>query len=1010
MATEDIKLQEDIKAKIWAIFKAGDPRLAKVKIDSFRQGLVDPSTPSFQKYYSRWAPQKTALMVDMIDAMESKGYGPANVGSDLSGKFFSDLENAMTTKRPAPPAESTAQLKPRKSLTVSYRNQLKESLVEQSRLRETPIFARLGFGNLLIEESDVRSQLEDTLKPLVQQRVVDILSGSDEGKKFTNHWERYLTAAPKIEETRAKEILEADDFWLSSLERVPDFQGVVNDFILSRLFLDIYGEVEQLNAERELLRHWESKRPTQAAFAREVATEQLKFQHKGASPASQELIKQAYMAGFRQLDAHFCGRQTFKNDLISYRRLDFELPDLSPDIRQRFERMNYIQLGAVESVEYGTRPENQTMLEQAMFECKHPGNKSERKYNYQNFVVQYAQSISPILTMPSLKLTQKGLKGAEFISELVELARQEKIILPHTEENVIPQPPTGYLSFAPREWMTGNRVAPQTLEFLGIPAYVHPNLRMGLEKIRRELPTFAQGVDSSEHSRNYCTRQSILEPLQAQMIRGTLLELFQTQRPEEFKRCTDSHSDPLQREEALLDGALKYAGQNQQDALNWVAQHYDLKEKKEVRRRVQLPGEADWFGHKDWFLLSDHIKDMTKDGLSERIIKMSGAYSVTDEDQKSKIFARLGRSEGKSQEYLGRLLVFPNPLIYFEQHSKTDLAKPKYKAPDESCNPPMVIPAQAMPVEYNREYLTKLNGKDKFQERTQGLARMREYQKDLDQQNYTEVLVKNGFAPDRGAQVAARVFQASTASRLYHAMEDENAHVEITEGQKKAYKMFQSYKELIEGEDKDFLSRLSPGISDETLDQAISGRQSRPNKLFVCSPGVWMPVKTWKKFSPDEKKEFLDATGVEDAHGTMSPANKKTKYAMMPSWLKILPLEGRQVCITYDQDAAQNASVTQSVSAMAQGIIDCFPNAKIFYRLIEPRHNVVAKGADDFLVAHGNRPFWDDLRVEEVAANISMQELQSEPRQSYIQYLIDKQKKALEQEQAQAFTQESPGE
>jgi hypothetical protein len=1002
MPSDEIKTKEDVKARVISIFKQGNQRLSQLKADSFRQGLVNPSDPAFQKYYSRWSPQKTALMVSMLDAMLTQGYQYGQVAPEQLGEFTSRLEASLASQSqphaPQPEAGQTANLRPKRSLTVSYRNQLRENLIGQSRLREAPTFAKLGFGNLLFEDTDLRAQIESELAPLVEKRVVDILSGNDEPKKFTNYWERYLVDPPTPEENQARVHLEADDFWLASLEAVPDFRNIVDDYILSRLFLDLYGEVGRLDSERRLLQHWELKRPSQAAFAREVAAEQIKFQHRGVSKTSEELLRTAYMAGFRQLDAHFCGQQTFKNGLVSYKKLDFELPDVGRDLRSRFEKLNYIQLGEVESAEYGTRLENQALLEQVMFECKHPGAKSERKFNYQNFVIQYAQTLAPILAMPSFKQAQKGLKGPELISPLIDLARQERILMPHKEENIIPQPPTGYLCFAPKEWMTGHRVAPQTLEFLGIPAYIHPNLRVALEQIRRELPDFARAVSQSEHSKEYCTRQALLGPLQAQMVRETLLELYQTQKPGEYEQVGKVHVDPIRQQEARLDGALKYIGQNQQEALNWVAKHYDLKGKKEVRRKVQLAPEGNWFGHDDWFLLSDHLKDLTKDGLSERIIKMSGAYSVTDEKVKSDIISRYGRSDRKEKEYLGRLLVFPNPLIYFEQHSKTDLTKPKYVAPDESCNPPMLIPVQAMPVDHNREYLTRINGEEKFAQRASGLDRLRAFQEKFDLEDYTKTLTDNGFDQARAGEVARQVYKSSTASRLYHAMEDGQAHVEITEGQKKAYKMFQSYKELIESEDREFLSRLSPGISNETLQQAIEGRTTRPNKLFVCSPGVWLPVKSWKKFTPEEKKEFLNTMEAQDANGSMSPINKKTKYAMIPSWLKLLPLQGRQVCITYDQDAAQNPNVTQSVSAMAQGIIDCFPDAKIFYRLIEPRNNVAAKGADDFLVVHGNRPFWDELKVEEVAANVSQQELTREPRESYIQYLIDLQKKRRETE------------
>ena len=55
--------------------------------------------------------------------------------------------------------------------------------------------------------------------------------------------------------------------------------------------------------------------------------------------------------------------------------------------------------------------------------------------------------------------------------------------------------------------------------------------------------------------------------------------------------------------------------------------------------------------------------------------------------------------------------------------------------------------------------------------------------------------------------------------------------------------MYQSYKALIESEEEAFVKKLSTSIPDQQILDIISIKAQRPNKLFVCSTGVWLPVK-----------------------------------------------------------------------------------------------------------------------------------------------------------------------
>ena len=394
-------------------------------------------------------------------------------------------------------------------------------------------------------------------------------------------------------------------------------------------------------------------------------------------------------------------------------------------------------------------------------------------------------------------------------------------------------------------------------------------------------------------------------------------------------------------------------------------------------RPIHIESNRDWFKHHSWVLAPDHIRNLMQDGLSERTIKMSGAYTVFDEFEKSNIISRYGRSPRKSREYLGRLLVFPNPLIWFEQHSRTDIDKPKYIAPDNSCSPPMPIPVQACVTPYNQKYLEELNGKEEFQIRVDRLSAAKEAEKRIDIEGYSEILEKAGFDKARAALIAEQVFTASTSSRLYNAMADTQAEIEITEGQKKAYKMFQSYKELLAVQDVNFLKGLDPSMPNDAIAAKIQGAglASKPNKLFLCSPGVWQPIKAWKNIHREEKLQILEAVGTTGASAGKSPLNPNNKYCMIPSWMFMIDWTSRKVIITYDQDAGQNINVAHSITSLAQSITDVAPNAEIYYRLIEEINGKKAKGADDFLVAHGNSVFWEQLKLVSITPNVSWKEI-----------------------------------
>lgn len=401
--------------------------------------------------------------------------------------------------------------------------------------------------------------------------------------------------------------------------------------------------------------------------------------------------------------------------------------------------------------------------------------------------------------------------------------------------------------------------------------------------------------------------------------------------------------------------------------------------------------KRDWFDHRNWVLDPDHVRNMMRDGMSERTIKMSGAYTVKDEQEKMEITSRYGRSRRRNREFLGRLLVFPNPLIFCEQHSRTDVDKPKYIAPEDSCSPPMVIPVQGAFTKHNQRFLRAQNG-DYYETRLTRLEVAKAAERDLDINGYANFLSELGFAAGPAREAAEIVFANSTMSHLYEAMEDNSADIEITEGQKKAYKMFQSYKEVLEADDKEFMRLLKQDMSSDEIRNLATSRRQRPNKLFICSPGVWQPVKAWKNMTGAEKLDVMELAsqrGNAQPPAGKPPFNPTNKYCMVPSWLNMVDWRNRKIIITYDLDAARNINVAHSVTCLAQAFMDANPGASFHYRIITPVKGKICKGADEFIVGNGNLAFWDGLEVRKVAANVSWKELSSQDG-NFIEYLAKK--------------------
>ena len=1021
---DEMKYKSEIIEKLLPIFTgAYKEAFAKKVINTFEQGLINPDFAEYKRFYSKWPKEKTQLLIDTIRFIESQGYTPGEKAdtrevSNLAASFIDGSIN-----KPTPP--QIKEFKVKGPITAGTKNTIITKLstnVKQYLSRCSSNEAMLGFGNLTAREDASANLLSQAAQQYTRAEVMNLIAGEAKfTDKQTNLWQAYLPDMPKTL-LGAFQVATASPFWLGSILNLPEVEEAIKTKTLLLPFAAVKAEAATIKHEEQLIAQWEKQRPQIFAFANAATTDYIRFNYRGIKET--EALRGVWvsrMAGFRMLDAHITGVQQLEEQQtsgipITYRKLQFELGELPDHLKAEMERISFIKLGKVISAEYGLKKENQRILERAIFECKHPVNDPDRKFNYDHFVGQYSKHITPILFLTPLKVKQKGMGSIEFIHQLYNLA----ITTPDIPKDVLQQSPllasdlpVDLQAVIPQDALSQIRVSPQQLSFLGLYTYLHQNQQTALALVKENLPEFVQAIEANKDElKKNLVHEQILAPVLARDLQREVCHAFKavdghaaqliTQLQEKYK--AHPTADILARAE-LFEAALKCLsdskGKNQENALKFLSEQYQVSEKARKITVVTTPEAVNWNNHAKgetvggipvgWVILEEHMKDMQKDGLTPRTIKMAGVRSVVDESERTKVLTRNGKSEAHAGMMKnGVLLIYPNPLIS-EAHSKTENPKKKYVAPDGSCNPPMVIPVQAQVLDSNIDYLSKKH--DNIVEQKKALERLRDHEQKTDLSNYTNVFLARGFEPIRAKELAEKLYSASTAAKLYNAMSDNSASIEITEGQKKAYKMYQSYKELIESEDQEFIESLSPAMADSEILKKISEKPQRGNKLFVCSPGVWLPVKSWEKFKPEEKAEVCEHFNVKDEFGKNSPINPNTKYCLIPSWLKTIPMADRAITITYDADAKDNPNVAQSVSAMAQAIQDAFPNTKVAYRLIVPRNGIERKGADDYLVEFGNKPFYDELQVKEVAPNIGFKELAHEgPKAgSIIEYLIKKQ-------------------
>ena len=1008
MSLITVKFNEEVKSVVLGIFTASR-NLAGLKRKTFIDGLENPENPQFKKYYSKWSKEKLSTVVSMINALEQDGFSVGGEPATRNAEMVEALDRHLNTpapRQPTPPpvTQKSSQASPAQKVEPASNGE-----PSKVKLKSRPVRA-LGFSyrKRVVDELIRDASREFTGEALMEglekelwaprlQKTLDIISGHVQDSKKTNYWEKYMEdlSAPGLSGVSA--LLQAKEPLFQTLARVPDLHDKLGDVPFLDMALDINAQVRRIRHEEKLIAEWSKARPTQAGYAKNAATSTVNMLWRGAPEELKKLLVTAFTSGYRNLDAHFTGRQSFEGT-TTYRRLDLTLSGLPPEKKRGFDKLGFIQVGHATGHTYGAQPQNQAMLEAAMLECTYPGKNSNRPYSYDNFVNQYAQSLAPILTMPPHKLTQKGLSGPQFISSLAEILDVDSPTAPHTESHTRLSPPQGMLTVVPREWLEAQRLSPQILERLGIPAYVHPGVRVACAEIREKLPDFSAAVQNSKVI-DLLACKATLKPVLSRLVVAEMLSMpDRLNMPELGAGALDRQLPAHRPTSEKLDDLLKSTAKRQAHVVKAYMDLNNQEVAKSEVKKVEIEPGRNWADHKDWILLGDHITDMQVDGLSKRTMKMAGVHSVTAEEDKDKILSRCGRSPSKDRVYLGRLLVFPNPLIIHEAHSKTDLSSPKYVAPDHSCSPPMLIPAQAKSSAASEGYLRMMNGEG-FESRMAKLDQLREAEREIDIKEYRDHLEQIGFTGERAGRIAGIVYHGSTASKIYDAYDDPTADIEITEGQKKAYKMFQSYGELLRDEDKEFMSSLPTDVSDEEVAKLASSRPARPNKLFACSPGVWALAKSWKKFNPEEKALFLEATGAKDPGKPVSPVNPACKYVLNPSWMHMVPFGERRVIITYDQDADVNVAVAHSITSLGQAVHDLYPKAQVEYRFIVERNNAKAKGADDFIVAHGNKPFWDDLEIGKIARNADFNKMKADGP-PYLRKLVE-----LAAEQAHADEQ-----
>lgn len=1049
---EFILNKEDILTKALQIFTGHyTGELATKVVETFENGLIDPEFPMYKKYYSKWSIEKTQLLVDTIHHIVAKGYaiGSKNdreavaiIANDFIGGNMGNIGKNPVVPQATP--KKIKMLKIKGALTAGIKNsaitryaKATTSYMSRSKFAE----AMLGFANLTGKDDQTAKALAVALKDHIRDEAIALIAGEPRPyEKQPSYWEKYTPNPLPLSMEEGVKVACEPPYWLGGLLNLPQVEQAICDKAILGLFEDLKAESETLKHEEALIEEWHQQRPQTWSFANAATTDYIKFNYKGIDKnEALQAVWISRMAGFRILDAHITGVQQIEDQQTSgipltFKKLQFDLGDLPEAFKAEMEKpaLAFVKIGKVISAEYGQKKNGtidaQRILERAIFECRHPGSDQDRKFNYDHFVAQYSKLVAPILFMTPLKVKQKNLGSIELIHKLYSLAANTpELDMPETRSPILVEPPDDFVrsEAISQNWMSQDRVSPQQLEFIGLAPYQHKNVTQALELTKTGIPEFAVKVEAKlmvEALKQQLIENTILAPVIAQGVQREVVRIYQklldpAAAQVQFQQIQDKYSGhqlaEVQSRGEAFDIALKYIGdpkhkQNQERALKVMTELYQVSEKTRNVRTVTAPEAINWNKHQTgdlsgsiptgWILLDEHIKDMQKDGLSDRTIKMAGVRSIVDEEERLKVLSRNGKSATHAGMLKnGVLLIYPNPLIS-EAHSKTENPEKKYVAPDGSCNPPMLIPVQARVVTYNKEFLSRKH--DDISEQEVALKRLRDHEQKIDLNNYTTHFLESGFEPVRAKNLAEMLYAFSTSSKLYQAMEDDEADIEITEGQKKAYKMYQSYKELIEAEDEAFVAGLSPAMDDQDIKNLSINKPNRKNRIFICSPGVWLPVKSWEKFKPEEKAEICKFFSVEDKNGKASPLNPATKYCLTPSWAATVPMNGRLITITYDSDAKDNPNVAQSVSAMAQAIKDAFPDTKIAYRLITPKNGIEKKGADDYLVAFGNKPFYDELEVSEIAPNIGFKEIVSEgPKAgSLIHYLIQKQQEHKQQE------------
>jgi hypothetical protein len=835
---------------------------------------------------------------------------------------------------------------------------------------ENPQVNSMGILGIEPERLASDAQAASCFQKVVRTYLISFVRGQplqDQAKKV---WEEHLPI-PHPDVQALLEVAARTLPWWGSLSHCPGFSAVVETHLLGSIVRQWAKEQVTIRDLEKQNLAWQACRPAQYDFALKLASKVCGQLYRGTGPNLQQYLQQLYLGAYRQIDTHLTGTGLPADFTGPVQILEHSRHSLSAAQSDALRQKKFIPL---QPLPIGTC-QGDTELDSLAGHLMLDSFQTQGGLNHNHFVFSFAKHTAPLTAIPTYRLKHKGIESASLVDYIHDVDWQERHWAYETGSNIAPRPPEGMKSVLPSEWFFSHRILPCTLSALGIYSYWTPTFQEAVLQVRRQCPTFAQEVAGYVFNPEIVL-WFLIRPV---VVRHILAEI-------------DHLNSDLHGSARDLSEQLSWIVKNQDEAFRWLKDRYNIIDQPPVRRTVQSAPSTNWCGHGNWYLLPEHIREMEKDGMVRRTIKMSGVYSVVENSIKEEVLSRQGRSKVRHRvEELGNLLVYPNPLIGHERHSKTEFGQPKYLAPEESISPPMLVPVQAKFTPHNKSYLTSISPPDFVRTRGQALDELRRYEQKVDLSNYTQHLLRLGHATEHAAHLAALVLRHSTVSALYDALTDGSADIEVTEGQKKTYVMYQSYKDLIETEDFHFLSSLPAGKPIKEYEALLQSLPRRANKLFVCSPGVWQPLKSWKKFSPEGKKFILDTFSLDTPPDTpVSPLNERNKYCLTPPWAGILNYQNRKIIITYDQDADQNPGVALSVSALAQCFLDISPSSQVDYRLITPRAGISAKGADDFIVAHGNQAFWDGLEVSTVAANISHGELVSQPHASYIGYLIEK--------------------